>query len=95
LALLSPLGFIAVVGPLFSVALPHHDAKPPEQSEPGPGGSHKTALKKFLSVSELALDREMAATYILGPFRLDAETNRLFRHGHAMHIRQDQITSRG
>jgi hypothetical protein len=35
----------------------------------------------------------MAATYILGPFRLDAETDTLFRHGHAMHIRQDQIRS--
>jgi hypothetical protein len=30
----------------------------PYQSEPGPAGSHKTALKKFLSVSELALDRQ-------------------------------------
>jgi hypothetical protein len=29
LALLSPLGFIAVVDPLFSAALPHHDAKRP------------------------------------------------------------------
>jgi hypothetical protein len=38
-------------------------------------------LKKFLSVSELALDREIAATYILGPFRLDAETDTLFRGG--------------
>jgi hypothetical protein len=37
----------------------------------------------------------MAATYILGPFRLDAETDTLFRHGHAMHIRQDQVTSLG
>src|ERR1700741_3087167 len=51
----------------------------PKQSEPGPAGSHKTALKKFLSVSELALDREMAATYMIGPFRLDAETDTLFR----------------
>src|SRR5262249_304316 len=41
----------------------------------------ETALKRFLSVSELALDREMAATYILGPFRLDAETDTLFRGG--------------
>ena len=46
-----------------------------------PAGSHETALKKFLSVSELALDREMAATYILGPFRLDAATDTLFRGG--------------
>jgi TolB-like protein/Flp pilus assembly protein TadD len=38
-------------------------------------------MKKFLSVSELALDREIAATYILGPFRLDAETDTLFRGG--------------
>jgi TolB-like protein/Flp pilus assembly protein TadD len=38
-------------------------------------------LKKFLSVSELTLDREMAATHILGPFRLDAETDTLFRGG--------------
>ena len=53
----------------------------PKQSELGPAGSHKTALKNFLSVSELALDREMAATYILGPFRLDAETDTLFRAG--------------
>src|SRR5262244_1567500 len=53
----------------------------PQESEPGPAGSHETALKKFLSVSELALDREMAATYILGPFRLDAETDTLFRGG--------------
>jgi hypothetical protein len=51
------------------------------QSEPGPAGSPETALKKFLSVSELALDRQMAATYILGPFRLDAETDTLFRGG--------------
>jgi len=27
-----------------------------------PTGSHETALKKFLDVSELALDREIAAT---------------------------------
>src|SRR5262245_29619373 len=53
----------------------------PQESEPGPAGSHETALKKFLSVSELALDREMAATYIIGPFRLDAETDTLFRGG--------------
>jgi hypothetical protein len=53
----------------------------PQESEPGPAGSHETALKKFLSVSELALDRKMAATYILGPFRLDAETDTLFRGG--------------
>src|SRR6516165_7295821 len=53
----------------------------PQESEPGPAGSHETALKKFLSVSELALDREMAATYILGPFRLDAEADTLFRGG--------------
>ena len=31
---------------------------PREQSEPGPAESHKTALKKILSVSELALARE-------------------------------------
>jgi hypothetical protein len=48
---------------------------------PRPALSHETALKKFLSVSQPALDREMAATYILGPFRLDAETNTLFRGG--------------
>src|SRR5215510_9717375 len=53
----------------------------PQESEPGPAGSHETALKKFLSVSEPALDWEMAATYILGPFRLDAETDTLFRGG--------------
>src|ERR1700745_3654052 len=53
----------------------------PNQTEPGPAGSHETALKNFLSVSELALDREMAATYILGAFRLDAETDTLFRGG--------------
>src|SRR5215510_3092026 len=53
----------------------------PQQSEPGPAGSPEAALKKFLSVSELALDRQMAATYILGPFRLDAETDTLFRGG--------------
>jgi len=41
-------------------------------SERGPAGSHETAVKKFLNVSE------MAATYILGPFRL-AETDTLFR----------------
>jgi hypothetical protein len=52
-----------------------------KQTEPGPAGSHETALKNFLSVSELALDREMAATYVLGPFRLDAETDTLFRGG--------------
>src|SRR5262249_22176485 len=34
----------------------------PQESESGPAGSHETALKKFLSVCELALDREMAAT---------------------------------
>jgi hypothetical protein len=45
-----------------------------------PAGSHETALKKFLSVSELALAR-MAATYMLGPFRLDAETDTLIRGG--------------
>ena len=49
--------------------------------EPGPAGSHETALKMFLSVSELALDRETAATYILDPFRLDAERDTLFRGG--------------
>jgi len=41
---------------------PLHDGKRPfgpKQSEPGSAGSHETALKKFLSVSELALDREM------------------------------------
>src|SRR5262249_42040266 len=38
-------------------------------------------MKDFLSVSERALDREMAATYILGPFRLDAGTDTLFRGG--------------
>src|SRR5215831_13403924 len=53
----------------------------PLQSEPGPAGSHETALKKILSVSEKALDRQMAATYILGPFRLDAETATLFLGG--------------
>src|SRR6476659_1548871 len=53
----------------------------PKQSEPGQAGSHETALKNFLGVSKLALDREMAATYILGPFRLDAETDTLFRGG--------------
>src|SRR5262245_29379185 len=53
----------------------------PQQCDPGPAGSHETALKRFLSVSELALDPEMAATYILGPFRLDAETDTLFRGG--------------
>jgi len=52
-----------------------------QESEPGPAGSHETALKKFLSVSELVLDREMAATYILGPCPLDAETDTLFREG--------------
>ena len=52
-----------------------------QQPEPGPAGSHETALKKFLSVSEPALDREMAATYILGPFRLDAATDTLFSGG--------------
>ena len=52
-----------------------------QQYEPGPAGNHKTALNKVLSVSELALDRQMAATYILGPFRLDAETDTLFRGG--------------
>jgi hypothetical protein len=35
----------------------------PQESEPGSAGSHETALKKFLSVSELALG--VAATYIL------------------------------
>jgi len=44
-------------------------------SERGPAGSHETAVKKFLNVSE------MAATYILGPFRLNAETDTLFRGG--------------
>jgi TolB-like protein/Flp pilus assembly protein TadD len=58
---------------------PHHDANRPSSVEPGPAGSHETALKNFLSVSELALDREMAATYNLGPFRLDAGTDTLFR----------------
>ena len=38
-------------------------------------------LKKVLSVSELALDRQMGAMYILGPFRRDAETDTLFRGG--------------
>jgi hypothetical protein len=28
------------------------------KSEPGPAASHETALKEFLSVSELTLDRE-------------------------------------
>ena len=64
---------------------PLHDAKRPLSGRgnlsPDRPGSHETALKKFLSVSELALDREMAATYVLGPFRLDAETNTLFRGG--------------
>ena len=45
----------------------------------GPLG--ETAPKNFLSVSELARDREMAATYVLGQFRLDAETDTLFRGG--------------
>jgi hypothetical protein len=63
----------------------------PLQSEPRPAGSHETALKNFLSVSELALDRKMAATYILGPFRLDAETDTLFRHG-GMHVRRPTLT---
>jgi hypothetical protein len=40
--------------------------------KPASAGSHETALKELLSVSELALDPEMAASYILGPFRLDA-----------------------
>jgi TolB-like protein/Tfp pilus assembly protein PilF len=53
----------------------------PQETEPEPAGSHETALKNFLSISELALDREMAATYILGPFCLDAETDTLFRGG--------------
>src|SRR5215510_1429928 len=53
----------------------------PQESEPGPAASHETALKEFLSVSELALDQQMAATYVLGPFRLDAETDTLFRGG--------------
>ena len=51
------------------------------QSEPGPAGSHEPALKKFLSVSELALDREMAAT----PFRLDAETDTCSMPGWPLH----------
>src|SRR5689334_2824323 len=63
----------------------HHDAKGsaarPSQCGPGPAGSHESGLKKLLSVSELALNWEMAATYILGPFRLDAETDTLFRGG--------------
>ena len=54
---------------------PHHDAKRPWQSEPGLAGSHETALKKFLSVSELAPRSEMAVTHILGVFRIDAETD--------------------
>jgi hypothetical protein len=33
----------------------------------------------------------MAATYILGPFRLDAETDTLFRHG-GMHVRRPTLT---
>jgi TolB-like protein/Flp pilus assembly protein TadD len=60
---------------------PHHDAKRLWQSELGPAGSHETALKNFLSVSELAPRSDMAATHILGPFRLDAETDTLFRGG--------------
>ena len=64
---------------------PLHDGKRPpsgrNKSEPGPAGSHEIAPKNFLSVSELALDREMAATYVLGPFRLEAETDTLFHGG--------------
>src|SRR6201982_146759 len=63
----------------------------PNQTEPGPAGSHETALKNFLSVSELALDREMAATHILGPFRLDAETDTLFRGGEPVSLGQRAV----
>src|SRR5262249_54214147 len=43
----------------------------------GPAGSHKSALKRFLSVSELAT--AMSTVYVLGPFRLDTEAQTLFR----------------
>ena len=61
------------------------------QSEPGPAGSHEIPLKKILSVSEKALDRKMAATYILGPFRLDAETDTLFRGGEPVSLGQRAV----
>jgi hypothetical protein len=35
-----------------------HGLSKQQEPEPGPVGSHKTALKKFLNVPELALDRE-------------------------------------
>jgi len=73
---------------------PHHDAKRPWKSEPGLAGSHETALKNFLSVSELALDREMAATHILGPFRLDAETDTLFSRNYELAEEGDESAGR-
>src|SRR6516164_7717144 len=43
-----------------------------QQSEPGPTGSHETALKNFLSVSELALDRQRMLDFCpLCPCRSD------------------------
>src|SRR5215471_2244750 len=51
----------------------------PQQPAPGPAGSPETAPKKFLSVSEPALDQAMATIYLLGPFRLDVEAAILFR----------------
>jgi len=52
-------------------------------------------LKKVLSVSELALDRQMGAMYILGPFRRDAETDTLFRGGQPVSFRGGRPVSLG
>jgi hypothetical protein len=56
------------------------------QPAPGLAKNHETALKKFLSVSELAIKRAMATTYVLGSFRLDAETDALFRDGESVSL---------
>src|SRR5262245_19648492 len=39
----------------------------------GPVGSHEILLKKFQNVCDLAPNQTMTATYMIGPYRLDAQ----------------------
>jgi TolB-like protein len=67
--------------PLDLVRGSSHDRNtvaPVRSSLPGPAGSHEIAPKSR-EAFQPALDQEMAKTYILGRFRIDAEASILFR----------------
>src|SRR5262249_42164366 len=49
------------------------------QSEDSPAGSRKAVPKKFGKIPDLGSNGAMATTHTLGPFRLDADAEILFR----------------